>query len=37
LGPNEYYIVGDNRPNSLDSRFFSPVTIDQIVGKLIVY
>jgi len=37
LGPNEYYIVGDNRPNSLDSRFFGPVTIDQIVGKLIVY
>jgi len=36
LGPDEYYVLGDNRPNSRDSRFFGPITSDQIVGQVIV-
>jgi signal peptidase I len=34
LGPGEYYVVGDNRPASTDSRFFGPVDIDHILGKI---
>lgn len=34
LGKNELFVCGDNRPNSLDSRTFGPITSDQIVGKL---
>jgi signal peptidase I len=30
------YVVGDNRPNSLDSRAFGPIEADAIVGKLII-
>jgi signal peptidase I len=33
LGINEYYIVGDNREVSYDSRSFGPVTIDNILYK----
>lgn len=35
LKENELYVCGDNRPNSLDSRMFGPITTDQIIGKLI--
>jgi signal peptidase I len=35
LGDDELYVNGDNRPDSLDSRSFGPITTDQIVGKLI--
>ncbi|MEK7511841.1 MAG: signal peptidase I [Patescibacteria group bacterium] len=34
LGPDEYYVLGDNRENSLDSRIFGPVYRDLIVGKV---
>ncbi|NUM25720.1 MAG: signal peptidase I [Candidatus Buchananbacteria bacterium] len=33
LGPDEYYLLGDNRLASLDSRVFGPVKEDFIVGK----
>jgi signal peptidase I len=34
LGPNEVYVVGDNRANSEDSRYFGPIKAEKIVGKL---
>lgn len=36
LGENEYFMMGDNRNDSNDSRAFGPVTRDRIVGEAIV-
>ncbi|HEU4914858.1 MAG TPA: signal peptidase I [Candidatus Saccharimonadales bacterium] len=33
---NKVYVMGDNRPNSLDSRAFGPIATGDIVGKLIL-
>ena len=33
LGEDEYFLLGDNRDQSLDSRIFGPVKKDFIVGK----
>jgi signal peptidase I len=33
LAENEYFVVGDNRPYSSDSRAWGPITRDEIVGK----
>lgn len=34
VGANQVFVAGDNRPNSLDSRSFGPISSDDIVGKL---
>jgi len=36
LKENEYFVLGDNRLHSLDSRIFGPVKKDQIVGRVIL-
>lgn len=36
LKDNEYYVLGDNRGNSQDSRAEGPIKEDQIVGKMIL-
>ncbi|MCU0316907.1 MAG: signal peptidase I [Fimbriimonadaceae bacterium] len=33
--PGTYYIVGDNRPQSEDSRVFGPISRDRVLGKVI--
>ena len=35
LGPDEYWVMGDNRPVSKDSRHFGPVNRKQIKGIII--
>ena len=34
LGENEYYVFGDNRDSSLDSRSFGPITRDDVIGRV---
>ena len=33
LSENEYFLLGDNRENSSDSRMFGPISSDRIIGK----
>jgi signal peptidase I len=34
LGPNQYFVLGDNRPNSADSRIYGPVERNQIKKRI---
>ena len=36
LGPGEYFVLGDNREHSMDSRAFGAVTAAQIKGRVLV-
>ncbi len=36
LGPDEYYVVGDNRTSSADSRYFGTVNSRDLIGKILV-
>jgi signal peptidase I len=36
LGPDQLFVSGDNRPDSLDSRYFGPINASQIIGKLVL-
>ncbi len=36
LGENEYFILGDNRNESKDSRIIGPITKEEIVGKVLL-
>lgn len=35
LGEDEFFLLGDNRPESLDSRVFGPVKKKSIIGRVI--
>lgn len=35
LLPGEYFVMGDNRNNSSDSRWFGHIRTEQIIGKLL--
>ncbi|HBK33996.1 TPA: signal peptidase I [Candidatus Uhrbacteria bacterium] len=34
LGTDEYYVLGDNRDESMDSRKFGPITQDEVIGRV---
>lgn len=36
LKSDQIFVAGDNRTNSEDSRYFGPITIDKISGKLVL-
>lgn len=36
LKDGEYYVLGDNRPASSDSRVFGPLSKDEIIGKVLL-
>lgn len=33
LGPDQFFVMGDNRSNSQDSRYFGPISQREIIGK----
>jgi signal peptidase I len=36
IGPDEYFMMGDNRPSSSDSRQFGAIPADRIIGRAFV-
>ena len=36
LGPDQYYMLGDNRPYSLDSRHHGSIKKSEIIGKVLI-
>ncbi len=36
LGSDTYFVMGDNRPDSLDSRSFGPVSGNLIIGRVVL-
>jgi signal peptidase I len=36
VGPDEVYVMGDNRNNSSDSHLWGPLKLDHIIGKALV-
>ena len=36
LGPDQYFMMGDNRGNSSDSRYIGPINRDAFVGRAVV-
>ena len=37
LGPQEYFVMGDNRPESADSRNHGPVHETNIIGRVLIH
>ncbi|NCA99362.1 MAG: signal peptidase I [Clostridia bacterium] len=36
LGPDEYFVMGDNRSVSLDSRSIGPIPVDHMIGEVLL-
>lgn len=36
LAPDEYFVMGDHRRVSIDSREFGPISEDQVVGRVLI-
>ena len=37
LKKDQFFVMGDNRNNSTDSRYFGPITKDEIIGKSVLH
>jgi signal peptidase I len=36
LGPNELFVMGDNRNNSNDGRYWGPLPRDRVIGQAVL-